>query len=503
MENSQPLDRDTQHAVDLYRSGERNTAKIHCQKILKRNSVNFNALQIMAMILRAEEKFEAAAEYYKKSAKAAPLISLKHQMMIDLAVCQQENDRIDVALDLLDQVLNADITNALALHRKGVILRSHGEEQAALECFKQVVAYPPEISTGADITRGKAHWYIMTSPGLKPLPDDIKQAEADVGWLKDETEVINLHFALYNGYERLGQYEKAWQSLQLANQRVWSQVNFNPLILNNSLERLYQQIRVLEPSSSRLNNTYTPVFIAGLPRSGTTLLESVLLEHPSVSSLGESQQVANNFHQCFGDDFELTAEAPQQLEVFAKKLERALFKKASDSKFIIEKTPNNFLYAHLLIQAFAGVKIIHTVKNPLEACFSIYRQHFLKQKQQAYSYHLASTVLYYRWHEKIINLLQQRFPASVLNVDYEKMIETDSALWPRLFAFCGLEWDDSYLKYHQSKRQVKTISASQVRQGISTSYRCRAAGYGDIINELKHLLTLDIPELLNVMADIN
>ncbi len=501
VKNNQSLDRDSQRAIDLYRSGDRSAAKIHCQRVLKRNAVHFNALQIMAMTLRAEEKFGAAVEYYKKAVKVTPFAALKNQMMVELAVCHQECNQGEIALDLLEQVINADMTNALALHRKGVILRTRGEEQAALECFKQVVTYPPEVSTGAEITRGKAHWYIMTSPTLKPLPGDIEQAETDLSWLKDEEEITNLRFALYNGYERLAQYKKAWHSLKLANQRVWSQVNFNPQVLNDSLNRVYRQIKQSGPTSAQLQNVYRPVFIAGLPRSGTTLLESVLLEHPSVSSRGESQQVAHIFHESIGEDFGLAAVESQQLKAFSTKLERALFKKASSTDVIIEKTPNNFLFAHLLIQAFAGVKIIHTVKEPLEACFSIYRQHFLKQQQQAYSYDLLSTVLYYRWHEKIIELLQQRFPDSVFNIDYNDMIDTGSTVWPGLFRFCGLEWNDAYLEFYRSKREVKSTSASQVRQGISNDYRSRATRYGSIINELKNLLSMELPELLRQKAD--
>ena len=499
-ESNTALDKNIQSAVDAYRAGDNATVKNYCHKHLKRKPGDFNALQIMAMTLRAEEKYNAAIEYYKKAEKAAPMVSLKHQMKVDLAVCYQENNLPNLALELLGQVLTADMTNALALHRKGSILRAHGDEQAALECFKQVVMYPREICSGAEITRGKAHWHILTTPSLKPTAVDIAQAEADLNWLEDPEELANLRFALYNGYERLGLYQQAWDMLKQANQHVWSRVNFDLLPLNDSLERACRQIFELEPGRTCLDNRYTPVFIAGLPRSGSTLLESVLLEHPRVSSRGESQLVAAAYQAVIGKDFVTSAPQAGQLAAIAKKLERELFKQAAESDVVIDKTPNNFLFSHLLIQIFHGVKIINTVKDPLEACFSLYRQHFLKQQQQAYTYDLVSTVLYYRWHEKITDTLGRRFPESVLNIDYRHMTEPDSSIWPRLFEFCGLEWDKTFLQFQRSKRQVKTISAAQLRQGLSPEYRSRAAKYGVIIDELDELLTLDIDQLVSMSA---
>ena len=481
MENVAGLDRETEKAVEAYRAGDKSRAKACCRKLLKRDAKNFNALQIMAMALRSEAHFEVAIEFYRKAMQAAPLIALKNQMCVDLATCYQEIDESDKALKLLDELLLNDLTNTRALHRKGAILRSRGEEQAALECFRLIVDYPPELTSGAEITRGKAHWYLLSSPIWRPTLDDIHRAEADLRWLEDSEEIANIHFARYNGYERLGLYAEAWQALKQANQQIWQNVRFDLKALSESLEQVYQQLNVAEVIEAQLKNKYTPVFIAGLPRSGTTLLESVLLEHPTVLTRGESTRVASVFEEIIGDETQLLHLDQARKMRFAKKLESTLFRKAPTAEVMIEKTPNNFIYASLLIQAFSGVKILHTIKQPVEACLSIYRQHFLRQGQQAYSYNLISTVLYYRWHEKIIDLLQQRFPQSVLNIRYDDMVDENIQVWPRIFEFCGLQWNDAYLEFHQSRREVKTISASQIRQGLSTRYLARAERYGDVI----------------------
>ncbi|MCP4431752.1 MAG: hypothetical protein GY806_12295 [Gammaproteobacteria bacterium] len=498
MENSTGLDRDTEKAVEAYRAGDKSRAKACCRKLLKRDAENFNALQIMAMALRSEEHFEVAIDFYCKAMRAAPLISLKHQMCVDLATCYQEIDESDKALKLLDELLSNDLTNTIALHRKGVILRSRGEEQAALECFRQIIDYPPEVSSGADITRGKAHWYLLSSPILQPTREDISRAEADLLWLENAEEIAHIHFACYNGYERLTLYAEAWQALKQANEQVWENVRFDLSALSASLDQVYQYIEAAEIKTAELDNSYTPVFIAGLPRSGTTLLESVLLEHPAVLTRGESTLVAKVFEEIIGDETQLQNLGQAHIRHFAKKLESSLFKKAPRAEVMIEKTPNNFIYAALLIASFSKVKIIHTIKQPIEACLSIYRQHFLRQSQQAYSYDLVSTVLYYRWHARITDLLQQRFPQSVLNIQYDDMVSESSPVWPQIFEFCGLKWADSYLEFYQSRREVKTISASQVRQGVTNDYQSRAQHYGHVVDELKDLLKLDIPQLLAI-----
>ncbi|MFT5740506.1 MAG: tetratricopeptide (TPR) repeat protein [Planctomycetota bacterium] len=488
------FERQTEAAVAAYKAGDKKQAKACCRKILRRDNANFNALQIMAMALRAEEHFEAAVDYYLKAARVAPLDSLVSQMQIDAAGCLEQLGQLGKALTLLDPLLADDLTNTAALHRKAVILRSRGEELEALQYFKQIVTYPPALCSGAELTRGKAHWHILTAPGLKPTLPDIEAAVADLDWIEDIQERENLFFAIYNGYERVQQYALAWEYLNKANALVWKRVAFDLLPLHRSLDRLYQQIEAMPSSIVEPEHCdCRPVFVAGLPRSGSTLLESVLLEHPGVTSKGESSFVGEQYRKWFEPQLKDDDLAG---ELFSRGIEKYLGIGQTKSQVVIDKTPNNFNFAVALLQGFPQMRMLIPMKTPLEACLSLYRQHFLKNAEHGYSYNLAATVLYYRWHEKICSRLQRRFPTRFLIVDYCELTDAKSGLWAELFDFCGLQWDPVFLNYFQSKRRVSTTSAAQVRQAVSTTYRDRAERYGSVIDELSRLLEMSFDELL-------
>ena len=419
-------------------------------------------------------------------------------MRLDLAGCLHELGRQRAALAELDKVLDTDFAHAGALTRKGTILHALGDERGALECFKQVVTFPPAVATDAGLHRGRAHWFIMSSPALEPSAADIDAARADLDWVTDEDEIAHLLFALYNGCERNARYAEAWQYLRRANARVWHSVAVDAAALDRDFARVYRQVEACALERPLLDNAWRPVFIAGLPRSGTTLLESVLLEHPAVISRGESPRVREAHLEAFGVDIAGVEGVPpaDALRRFASRLQKSLFAGAADGQVVLEKTPNNFIYAHLLARLFRGARVLHTVKQPLEACFSLYRQHFLMRGQHAYSYDLATTVLYYRWHRRIIDLLARRFPDAVLNIDYADMVSEGDAAWRRIFEFCGLDWDESYLGFQRSRRVVRTISAAQVRQGLTAEYRERATRYGDVLGELQRLLEMDMADLV-------
>lgn len=493
------FERQTEAAIAAYKAGDKKQAKACCQKILRRDNVNFNALQIMAMALRAEGHYEAAFDYYQKAAQVAPLASLVSQMQIDAAGCLEQLGKLDKALTILDRLLEGDLTNTIALHRKAVILRSRGEELEALQYFKQIVTYPPALCSGAELTRGKAHWHILTAPELKPTRPDIEAAIADLDWVEDQQERENLFFAIYNGYERIQQYDLAWEFLNKANALVWKRVAFDLLPLHLSLDRLYQQIETMpSPSVDPGDCNSRPLFIAGLPRSGSTLLESVLLEHPGVTSKGESSYVGEQYRKWFEPQLKDDDTANR---LFSRGIENHLDIGKTESRVVIDKTPNNFNFAVALLQSFPQMRMLIPMKTPLESCLSLYRQHFLKSSEHAYSYNLTATVLYYRWHEKICSRLQQRFPAQFLNVDYRELTDASSGSWAELFDFCGLQWDPAFLNYFHSKRRVATISAAQVRQAVSTAYRDRAERYGAVIDELSRLLEMSIDELLDNFAE--
>ncbi len=493
------LDKRVKQALEALQQGQPSRTRQICHRLLEKNPKDFNALQLQAMALRREGKHEAAANYFGRAAQAAPNADLRQSMRVQQARCEDRVGRQDEALRLLDRVLEENIAHAEALYSKALILRYRGEERAALECFKQVVFYPPAVTGVDELERAGAHWHILTSPKLEPQDEDIDQARQDLQWIQGGDARAQLLFAIYSGEERRGRYSSAWRDLKAANRQVWRQVAFPLRTLQSAGEAVLTEIELNPPGKALVDNKLPLAFICGLPRSGTTLVESVLLEHPGVATLGESVAVSQVFNRVYPEQSVLESDGrydPRRLQQFARQLDKRLFAGREDARaLLLEKTPNNFYAINQLLHVFANSRFVVTVKSPREACFSLFRQNFEFKEQIAYSYNLAATVLQYRVQERIVNELAARYPDRVRWLRYEDMIREGERLWPEIFDFLGLEWNPDFLEFHGSGRTVRTISAAQVREGISAKYLSRTDRYGPVLRELDALLEYSIEEL--------
>jgi len=493
------LEKQVKQALEALQQGQPSKTRQICHKLLKKNPKDFNALQLQALALRREDKCDAAVDYFRRAAAVAPDTVLRHSMLIQQARCLEQLGKPGAALEILDALLEENMTHAGALYSKAQILRYRGEEQDALACFKQVVFYPPEIAGAAELERAGAHWSILTSPKLKPLPEDVELARRDLEWIEDADARSLLLFAIYNGEERLQRYHDAWRDLKAANHLVWRQVAHPLDRFRQAGASVLTEIENNPVGEAIIDNPLPLAFICGLPRSGTTLVESVLLEHPGVATLGESVQVSEVFNRVYPEQSVLDDRGcydQRRLHQFARQLNKRLFAGRDGSgSLLLEKTPNNFYAINQLLQVFRNSRFVVTVKSPREACFSLFRQNFEFKEQIAYSHNLAATVLQYRVQQQIVDALVARYPERVRWLRYEEMVQDGDRVWPELFDFLGLQWNPDFLGFHQSGRTVKTISAAQVREGISDKYLSRTERYGPVLRELDALLEYRIEEL--------
>ena len=499
MSSDVALDKRVKQALEALQQGQPSRTRQICHRLLKENPKDFNALQLQAMALRREGKQQAAVPYFERAAGVAPTPALRHSMMMQQARCLEEAGQAGESLELLDCLLQENMAFLPALYAKGQLLRYRGEEQKALECFKQVVFHPPAMAGEAELERAGAHWYILTSPRLKPLAEDIEMAIRDLDWIEDVDARSLLLFAIYNGQERRGEHERAWTNLKAANELIWEQVAFPLNRLKTVRDSVLLEIENNPVREPMIDNPVRLGFICGLPRSGTTLVESVLMEHPEVETLGESVIVSDVFKRFYPDDRVLDDSGHYDrgtLQQFARQLDKRLFANVvSAPALLLEKTPNNFYAINQLLQVFSNIRFVVTVKSPREACFSLFRQNFEKKHLIAYSYDLAATVLQYRVQEQIVNRLAALYPGQVRWLHYEELVQEGDRIWPELFDFLGLEWDPAFLGFQGSGRTVRTISASQVREGINDKYLSRTERYGPILHELDALLERSVEEL--------
>jgi hypothetical protein len=231
-----------------------------------------------------------------------------------------------------------------------------------------------------------------------------------------------------------------------------------------------------------------PVFIIGMPRSGTTLIEQILASHPAVHGAGELMTLpyilgevvgGNSFEELLSDD-----EAGGALlhEIGRRYLDRVT-PLAPDSKRIVDKMPTNFQLAGLIPLALPGARIIHCRRDPVDTCLSCYSHSF--QGGLNFTYDLRELGLYYRAYDALTAHWRAVLPPErYTEVQYESVVEDVEAEARRLIAFCGLDWDDACLDFHRSARPVQTASVEQVRQPIYKSSVRRWEKYASYLQPL-------------------
>jgi tetratricopeptide (TPR) repeat protein len=222
----------------------------------------------------------------------------------------------------------------------------------------------------------------------------------------------------------------------------------------------------------------TPIFIVGMPRSGSTLLEQILSSHPDVHGLGETLAFPNA----------LAHEAPATRQAPKPARDGSFFGRVGDTYIaavkelgwngegrVIDKLPGNFVNVGAIHLALPHAAIVHSLRDPIDTCFSCFR-HLFKDRNET-TYDLAAMGRYYVSYRALMDHWESVLPGRLLHVQYEDLLQDPEGQIRRLVAACGLEWNDACLRFHESDRAVKTSSAVQVRQPLFTSSRARWRPY--------------------------
>ena len=234
-------------------------------------------------------------------------------------------------------------------------------------------------------------------------------------------------------------------------------------------EHLFAQIKHTAPQFKdvALNRTgepirHTPIFILGMPRSGTTLVEQIVSSHSEVTGAGELDYVSQ-----FGSQLAagLTAPTLEAVSVFRERYLAELAKRADGQAFITDKMPQNFRYIALICAAFPEAKIVHVQRNAEATCWSNFK-HYFASKGLGYSYNLADTVKYYGLYKDLMHFWSQSYSDRIYNLDYDKLTEDQEPETRRLIEYLELNWEDACLAPQNNKRSVKTASQQQVRQKV-------------------------------------
>lgn len=305
-------------------------------------------------------------------------------------------------------------------------------------------------------------------------------------------------FALGKLYDEKRQYEQAFRYYQQANEgqavRFDATENartFDALIAAYSADGMAQHARAT-------NRSKLPIFIVGMPRSGTSLVEQILASHPLVHGAGE----LNEIHM-LTKSLHTRAGSPQPYPGCVGELSRKVLDEvacahldylgsmARDVARVTDKMPHNFRGLGLIDQLFPGARVIHVKRHPMDTCLSIYFSYF--NFHHPYATSLTSLGNYYRQYQRLMAHWRTVLRIPMLEVQYEELVEDQESTTRAMLEFCELDWDDQCLNFHQSRRVVKTPSYDQVRQPMYKKSMARWRHYEEFLEPLRNALAQDAP----------
>jgi tetratricopeptide (TPR) repeat protein len=441
----------------------------------------------LSNIQEAEQACRLALKYNPKSAEGWSVLG---QIL-------HETDRFAEAVKCYERALELKPHLIEANNYLGVCLKSMGQWEEARARFTKVIELNPRAfgtySNLADLEK-----FEDSSPLLQKMQDLMPEGEESAA-----PRFMSLHFALGKAYEDLGRHDKAFEHFTAGAAIKRARVNYNETEIFGHFERIKQTFNqaFFENRPFGGNPSQVPVFIVGMPRSGSTLIEQIIASHPATFGAGEIKDFPR----------QLTAlrerfPALPQFPAIVKKLNSAHYELLAEAYLaklrayspkvqrITDKLLSNCSFLGLINLLFPKAKIIHTKRNPIDTCLSAYTKLF--KDDMPYSYDLGELGRYCRKQNELMAHWKDVLPAGVIKtVSYEEVVEDLPNMAREVIDFLDLPWDEACLNFHESSRPVRTASVVQVRKPVYNSSVERWRRHGKELQPLLRALEYEVADL--------
>jgi tetratricopeptide (TPR) repeat protein len=359
--------------------------------------------------------------------------------------------------------------NAKVWMSYGHALKTAGRQEAAIDAYRRSIALAPEL--------GEVWWSLANLKTVKFAPDDVAAMRGQLQ-REDLTHEhrFHFHFALGKALEDVGAYEESFDHYAQGNELRRRHIGYSADGNSASVRRAKSTFtREFFAARSGFGAPHAdPIFIVGLPRSGSTLLEQILATHPAVEGTQELPNIVAIARELSGETLYdedspypgvlAQLDAQRCRELGERYLAETRVYRRTDAPFFIDKLPNNFAHVGLIHLILPNARIIDARRHPLACCFSGFKQHFARG--QHFTYGLEDIGRYYRDYVELMAHFDDVLPGRVHRVIYETVVDDVEAQTRRLLDYCGLPFDPTCLRFFENERAVRTASSEQVRQPI-------------------------------------
>ncbi len=441
-----------------------NEAEAACRAALERDPAASEAQELHATTLRELNQFDLAEPAALRAIALAPEVPSHY---VEQARVRQEMGRVTQAEAPCRRALTLASDDIEALACLGGVTFDLGRIEEARKTRHLVLRRDPD-NLHRHSGYALSHTYREGDPHLAEM-----EALAERGAGFSDKDLAVLHFALAKAYEDIGAKDRAFGQQVLANAAHRRTFDYDEAETIGQIEKIKSVFTRSFVSSYRrgYKEANGPIFILGMMRSGSTLAEQVLASHPQVFGVGELPLFRQTLTRQSGEvrypDLVPRLSAPA-IDALGRDYEARLRHEAPDFRRITDKFLHNFLYCGLIALSMPHARIIHTVRDPVDTCLSIYSMLFAGH--HPYAYDLAELGRYYRAYQSLMDHWRAVLPeGAMIDLHYGDMVEDLEGQARRMLDHCDLPWDDAVLSFHKTDRAVRTASATQVRQPIYRS----------------------------------
>lgn len=515
-----PIDALLAEAEVLSSRGETAEAEALCDAVLRREPEHIGALRVLAKAADADDRHIIAEAFLKRIVRLLPDDA---EALTDLGKFLTERSRYPEAIECFeaagrlapdnaevplclgnlysildrsaeaaaayDRCLSLEPANASALVGRGHILRIEGRQDEARAAYERCVSESPDF--------GAAWWYLASLHRYAASDDDVAIMEQQLA--ADDVlpeSAVGLHFALARAAEKQDDFDSAWDHYVNGNRAKRALVSYDPVKVELEQRKIRETFTrdLIASSDAAAADDATPIFIVGMPRSGSTLVEQVLASHSQIEGTGELPYILMmtasmverlpgtlNYTELVGglDGEELS-------RMGASYIANSVSYRSEGQPYFTDKMPANFAHLGFMRMILPDAKFIDARRDPLATCVANYRQLFAQGKNQ--SYDLVELGEYYLGYLAMMEHWDNVMPGEVLHVQYEDVVDDLESEARRILDFCGLPFEDACLEFHKSARRVNTASAEQVREPIYRSGVDYWKNYEPWLDELKAVL---------------
>lgn len=508
------------HGWRAHQEGRMADAEQHFRQVLRHNPGNLDAMRLLSSVMAKSNNVTEAEQLLRNVLEQAPGFVAAR---IDLGSFLREQDRFeeaikefraalaiepdeprihfllagtyapagltDLAIESYRHALKSNPRHAGAWLGLAHVLKTVGRTGESIEAYRESARLRPG--------NGEIYWSLANLKTYRFSDEEIASMEEKLASGKiSRLSEVNMRFALGKAFEDRGEYERAWGHYAAGNRKRREDERYDPVqteMLNDAIRDVFGT-GLMGRLANQGDPDPAPVFVVGLPRSGSTLLEQILASHSMVEGTAELPyigRVASSLNLGRADGINYPAVARELDAATLRRLGRdyldfAQMHRRRNRPRFVDKMPNNFPHAGFIKLILPNARIIDARREPMDTCVSCFRQLFARG--QPFTYDLVDIGEYYLQYRRMMDYWHTVMPGHVLTVQYEELVGDFENQVRRLLAFCDLPFEENCLRFYETERPVRTASAQQVRRPLNSEAIGRWRHYEQHLDVLKEVL---------------